>query len=172
MKIIKKVRKQPGQVEEIYYPEVIPDTIEDLVKNFHNVEEKIRQERNADRRNMELIEAIESLKVGPGIENKAIFDKSINTLIVGKTSYKTRGFRLQLIALLFNNEKTKAKHWQLDQLFDQLEGKGSKALDEYPRFSKKLYSACDGINKQIGLKGVKDFLIFTKSTAKLNPKYL
>ncbi|HUD04652.1 MAG TPA: hypothetical protein VMR59_01540 [Patescibacteria group bacterium] len=154
-------------------PQTIPDDTKELIKNFREEKIRMKQEWNADRRNEDLIEALKSSKADPKTFHKVYFDKASNTLFMGNVPFKTRGFRLQLLVLLFMNEKTKAREWQLDMLFDQLEGKVSESLDEYPKFSTKLYSACDGINKMVSKKtGLKAFLIFTKSTARLNPKYL
>jgi hypothetical protein len=167
-----KIKKDSVE-EKIYYPEVIPDNMEELIKNFRETTIMMKKEANADRRHRELMEALENSKADPVINRKVYFDKATNTLFIGNTPYKTKGFRLQLLTLFFKNEKAKIKDWQLDNLFDRLEGKESTATEDYQKFSKRLYSACDGINKQISIKtGINDFLIFTKKTAKLNPKYI
>ena len=80
-------------------------------------------------------------------------------------------FRAQLLELLLRDEKKRKKEWSWDEVIGKIQGTDSQ--DTLKENKKKFYPACDGISKFIALKiGVNDLLIYTKSTVKINSKYL
>lgn len=152
-----------------YLPLEIPDDSKELIKNFREEKIRVKQEWNADRRNRELIEAIKSEEKQVNVP-KAIFNKETNTLHIGNYSYLTRGFRLELLQLIFKNDKSKKAKWLVGDVYEALEDEASEGVD---RFSLRLRSHHYGINKQIASKTkLIDFLFFRDSAIWLNPQYL
>lgn len=80
-------------------------------------------------------------------------------------------FRAKLLELLLQDDKNRKKEWSWDEVIEKVQG--TDDLDTLKENKKKFYPACDGVSKFIALKiGVNDLLIYTKSTVKINSKYL
>lgn len=104
---------------------------------------------------------------------KVSYDSQKGVLnIEGKTvKLQKDSFRAKLLELLLKDNRNSKKEWSWDEIIEKLEG----TLDEnsMKESKKKFYPACDGLAKFIAQKtGVNDLLLFNKSTAQINPKYI
>jgi hypothetical protein len=96
-------------------------------------------------------------------------DKTGKLTINSKTITLRRStFKSGLVIALLSNKK---KDWSWEEILGEIEHlEGEKVPLE---FKEKFYPACDGLQKSISQKiGLNDFLIFTTSTVRINPKYL
>ena len=89
-----------------------------------------------------------------------------------KIKFKKDSFRAKLLQLLLKDNKSSKKEWSWDEVINEIQGtEGDPSLQKENK--KKFYPACDGISKFVAQKtGINDLLIFNKSTAQINPKYL
>lgn len=163
--------KKPHNSDKTYYPPVAPDISESL--------DKLTRQRSHEQNNKELIAAVKNLtnqirKIQTQTQNKASYDPVNNQIIIGnKKTPQTRGFRAELLKTLFKNDKSKKKKWFMDEIFNKLEGDVSRQLGVFEGFSKKVYSACDGINKQVAVNiAINDLLLFDKFSVQINPNYI
>ena len=104
------------------------------------------------------------------IDRQVVFDSTTGILTINDkhVSLQKGSFRTELLALIIKNSK---KLLQWDDVIERI--LGIKNTEELTKNKNKFYSACDGLQKRIAQKtGINDFLIFTKSTVQLNPKYL
>lgn len=107
-----------------------------------------------------------------GKTSKAAYDSNKGVLSINDKIVKLNkdSFRAKLVELILKDEKSKKKEWSWDEVIEVIEGTKDK---EFTKENKnKFYPACDGLSKHIALKtSINDFLLYTKSTVQLNPKY-
>lgn len=108
------------------------------------------------------------------ITTKASYNPQKGVLKINnkEVKFKKDSFRAKMLELLLKDNKSAKKEWSWDEVIDEIQGtKDNPSLRKENK--KKFYPACDGLSKHIAQKiGVNDLLIFTKSTVRINPKYL
>ncbi len=101
------------------------------------------------------------------------YDRDLGKLLINKCEllFKPATFTKDILNAVLCNEDSMKKTWAYDELYESIEG------CEVEKFGKteinKCYEACKGIVQRIANRsGVVQFLIFSKSSLKVNPKYL
>lgn len=152
-------------------------TVSLRLSKFDEFYKKIRDEyvkRNKAEDEKEKNPKDEILKIDPAkVIAKVTYNAQKGELDIEdkKVKLKKDSFRAKLLELLLKDDKSRKKEWSWDEIIEKLEG----ILDEnlLKESKKKFYPACDGLAKFIAQKtGVNDLLLFNKSTAQINPKYI
>ena len=101
------------------------------------------------------------------------YDNATKTLKVKGISlnFKQDSFRAKLVELLFSKKGRLDKEWSWDEVLEEIED--ITDTDLLKENKKRFYPACDGFSKTVAQKtGVNDLLVYTKSTVRVNPKYI
>jgi hypothetical protein len=137
----------------------------DIEEAFYNTRTyfSIRILKNFDKWLLKLFPDEKSIE--PITYDSKIGKLSINNKVV---FIRKNTFRSNLVALLFQNKK---KVWNWDEIVEKIEG--ITDTDVLKQNKKRVYIACDGIQKRIAQKiEISDFLKFDTNTVHINPKYL
>lgn len=106
--------------------------------------------------------------ITPADGKKAIlsFDSHKSRLYVRGNEFKIRKFSDQyhILRIIFEDPKDTPQEWFFSELVER--------IDRYKKNDKTYYNASYQIRDKLAKKGFAEFLITTKQSAKINPKYL
>lgn len=103
------------------------------------------------------------------------YNTALSELTIGSNhvAFRKDSFRSNLIELLFKSKTSQLKEWSWDEVIAKVEGIAEDDNKTLASNRKKFYPACDGLAKAIASKtGINDLLIFSKTTVRVNPKYI
>lgn len=162
--------KKLGIISEYTFPE--SEKYADVILNVDNFTKALKTAEKRNRLKYNRVIKFEALDPPSG-KLVISYDSKTGLLGMGGDTVQLQkdAFNARMLGLILKTTSSRKKDWSWDEVVEAIEGVIPE--ENIREYKGKFYNACVGLKKTIASNaGVKDLLLYTRQSVRVNPKFI